>query len=167
MVEDEYAEFVAARWGRLVRSGVLLGCSNAEAEDLAQTTLTRALVNWRKIRRADDPDAYVHRMLVNAFISARRRRWTGERPSEHLPEPGEGRADAFDAVDHRDAIERALVRLPDDQRVAVVLRYYAHLSEAQMAGLLQVRPGTVKSRLSRALSALAADGSLDVLRGGR
>jgi DNA-directed RNA polymerase specialized sigma24 family protein len=76
-VEDEFSEYVAARWPRLVRSAVLLGCSAAEAEDVVQTALTRCLVSWSRVQRADDRDAYVHRVLINTFTSARRRRWTG------------------------------------------------------------------------------------------
>jgi DNA-directed RNA polymerase specialized sigma24 family protein len=60
---------------------------------------------------------------------------------------------------------RSLARLTDDQRTAVVLRYYANLTEAQMAVALDVAPGTVKSRLSRALSALSEDPHLTDLRG--
>ena len=60
---------------------------------------------------------------------------------------------------------RALDRLGRDQRTAVVLRYYTHLTEEQMASVLGVAPGTVKSRLARALSTLAADPSLGDLRG--
>lgn len=68
-------------------------------------------------------------------------------------------------MDDADALLRALRRLPHDQRVAVVMRYYARLTEEQMAAALEVAPGTVKSRLSRAMKALAEDQSLDVLRG--
>lgn len=59
---------------------------------------------------------------------------------------------------------RALEHLPDDQRTAVVLRYYAHLTELQMATVLGVPAGTVKSRLSRAVKALAQDPHLAELR---
>jgi RNA polymerase sigma factor (sigma-70 family) len=62
---------------------------------------------------------------------------------------------------------RALDRLSRDQRTAVVLRYYAHLSEQQMASVLGVASGTVKSRLSRAVRALAQDPDLAELRGTR
>lgn len=168
MHEDEFTEFVAARWPRLVRSAILLGCSPSEAEDLVQTALTKCLVHWSRVRVADDRDAYVHRVLVNAFTSSRRRRWWGEKPHGDLPERadlGATGAGAAARVDAADALDRALARLTAGQRAVVVLRYYAHLSEAQTAAALQVAPGTVKSRLSRALTVLAADETLHELRG--
>lgn len=163
--DEEFGEFVAARWPRLVRSAVLLGCSPAEAEDVVQAALERCLVRWSAVQRASDRDAYVHRVLINTFTSSRRRRWTGERPTEVLPDRAAD--DDTARVDDADAVLRALARLPHEQRAAVVLRYYAHLTEQQMASVLDVAAGTVKSRLSRALSALATDPDLDELRGAR
>lgn len=163
-MDDEFSEYVAARWPRLVRSAVLLGCDAAEAEDIAQATLARCLTRWQRVRTADDRDAYVHRILLNTFSSARRRRWTGERPVATLPErPAPD--DAQDRYDRVDALQRSLARLTPDHRTCVVLRYYALLNEEQMARVLGVAPGTVKSRLARALKALAADPSLADLRG--
>ena len=162
-VDEDYAEYVAARWPRLVRAAVLLGCSPAEAEDVAQSTLVRCLLGWSKVQRATDRDAYVHRILVNTFVSTRRRRWTGEQPTADLPETAY--EDATALVDRADAVARSLDGLPPDQRTAVVLRYYAHLTESQMAEVLGVPAGTVKSRLSRALKTLAADPRLAELEG--
>lgn len=159
---DEFTEYVTARWPTLVRSAVLLGCTPPEAEDLVQSALERCLLKWNRVRVAEDRDAYVHRVLVNCFRSSRRRRWHGELPSSSLPEsPG---SDQTAGVDDTDAVMRALDRLPGDQRTAVVLRYYAHLSEQQMASVLGVAAGTVKSRLSRAVKALAQDPHLAELR---
>jgi RNA polymerase sigma-70 factor (sigma-E family) len=156
--ELELDAYVSAAWPRLVRAAVLLGCSPHEAEDVAQTALTTCFVRWSRVRRAGDRDAYVHRLLVNTFLDSRRRRWHGERPTEHLPEHAvEGDAESFPA---RDAVARSLSRLTTDQRVAVVLRCYLDLPESEMAAVLRVRPGTVKSRLSRALAALVDDPDL-------
>lgn len=163
--EDDFSEYVAARWQRLVRSAVLLGCTHADAEDLVQTVLERCLVKWRRVQRADDRDAYVHRVLINAFTSSRRRLWVGERPTAELPDhPG---PDETSRVDDTDAVLRALDLLTRDQRAAVVLRYYSNLSEEQMAIVLGVAPGTVKSRLARALKNLVDDPQLAELRGPR
>lgn len=159
---DEFTEYVTARWPMLVRSAVLLGCTPSEAEDLVQSALERCLLKWNRVRVADDRDAYVHRVLINCFRSSRKRRWHGELPSASLPEPAAG--DQLTGVDDADAVMRALSRLPGDQRAAVVLRYYAHLSEQQMASVLGVAAGTVKSRLSRAVKALSQDPHLAELR---
>jgi RNA polymerase sigma-70 factor (sigma-E family) len=160
---EVFSEYMAARWSRLVRSAVLLGCSPAEAEDLVQAALMRCQVHWRKVERADDRDAYVHRILVNTFTSSRRRHWTREHATAVVPETAG--LDHTLAIDTTDAVLRSLARLTDDQRTAVVLRYYAHLSEQQMASVLGVAIGTVKSRLSRALKVLADDPHLAELRG--
>lgn len=156
--DEEFDEYVAAHWPRLVRSAVLLGCSRPEAEDLVQSTLERCLLKWAKVGRADDREAYVHRMLVNGFISSRRRRWHGERPTEVLPEVAA--VDETARADEADRVRRALARLSPEQRAVVVLRHYAMLSEKETARALGVAAGTVKSRLSRALAVLAADPTL-------
>jgi RNA polymerase sigma factor (sigma-70 family) len=104
-----------------------------------------------------------HRVLINAFNSSRRRRWIGEKPTAAVPDHAV--EDETVRVDDTDAMLRVLGQLPADQRTAVVLRYYAHLSEQQMAVALDVAIGTVKSRLSRALRALAQSPELAELRG--
>ncbi len=160
---DGFGEWAAARWPRLVRAAVLLGCSPSEAEDVVQTALLRCVVHWHRVEQAEDRDAYVHRILMNVFTSSRRRHWTREHATERLPEAVG--PDETAAVDTADAVLRSLDRLGRDQRTAVVLRYYAHLTEQQMATVLGVAPGTVKSRLSRALATLADDPDLATLRG--
>lgn len=154
-----FEEYAAARWRHLVHGAVLLGCSPAEAEDLAQQTLLRCYLKWDKVQRADNRDAYVTTVLVNGFRASRRRRWWGERPTDRLPdtaaiEPDEGVL----------AVEEALGRLSTGQREVVVLRFWSHLTEAETADALGIAPGTVKSRLSRALAALADDPDILDLR---
>ena len=151
--DQDYAAYVAARWAGLVRAAVLLGCSRADAEDLVQTALVRCYGAWSRVQRADDPDAYVYRVLLNCLASSRRRRWWGERPTDQLP--------ATKADDHaeitaiRASVESALAGLGEDQRRVLVLRFWADLTERQVAEVLGVAVGTVKSRTSRALAALS------------
>src|SRR5215212_4549521 len=102
-------------------------------------------------------------MLVNAHRDSRRRRWWGEAPTEFVDRSSD---DGLDAVDGADVMRRALDRLSAGQRQVVVLRYYAQLSERETAEALGVPNGTVKSRLARALDALAADPGLAALIGG-
>lgn len=158
-----FSAYATARWPRLVRSAILLGCPPSEAEDIAQAALERCFVNWSKVEAAQDQDAYVHRVLINVYISTRRhRRWSRETSLADVPEALS--ADTTDHVDRADAIMRCLQRLSTEQRTAVVLRYYAHLSEGQMVEVLGVPAGTIKSRLSRALRALSIDPDLVEVR---
>ena len=107
--DDEFAGLVRDRWPALVRASVLLGCTVAEAEDLAQTALLRCYVAWNRVRSAADRDAYVYRVLVNCHRDSRRRRWWGERPAEQAPDVAVD--DGTGRVDDLDAVRRALGRL--------------------------------------------------------
>lgn len=155
--DDDFSAYAAARWATLVRSSVFLGCTLEEAHDLVQTTLLRCYTAWRRVQRADDRDAYVYRILLNCHRDSRRRRWWGERPTDILPDRPSSGHHATDAVEVADAVHRALADLSKGNREVVVLRYYAHLSEQQTAQILNIAPGTVKSRLSRALAQLATN----------
>jgi RNA polymerase sigma-70 factor (sigma-E family) len=160
--DEEYAEFVSARWLTLVRAALALGCTLSEAEDLAQTTMVKVYVAWSKVVRADHRDAYVSRMLVNAHRDSHRRR--RETPVAAVPDSAS--ADATTTVDSADAIGRAVSRLSQGQREVIALRYFVRLTEPEIAAALGIAPGTVKSRLSRALDALSADAGLAGLHDG-
>ncbi|HWJ80959.1 MAG TPA: SigE family RNA polymerase sigma factor [Nocardioides sp.] len=148
----DFSTYVAQRRTRLVRTAVLLGCPRGDAEDIVQTALLRCYRSWRRVSRADNPDAYVHRVLVTTLIDARTRRWNGELPTDDLPEPrpadDAGWASGI-------AVRRALAAMSPDHREVLVLRFWADLSERDTAVALGVAPGTVKSRTARALRALA------------
>ncbi|GAB3198019.1 SigE family RNA polymerase sigma factor [Nocardioides hungaricus] len=159
--DDDFTAFAGARWGALVRSAIVLGCSPEEAQDLAQSTLLRCYTAWRRVAAADDRDAYVYRILLNCHRDSRRRRWWGERPTGTLPD--RGTPDHTSQVEIADAVHRALDDLTTSHREVVVLRYYAGLSEQRTAEVLGIAPGTVKSRLSRALARLAANSHLSDL----
>lgn len=105
------------------------------------------------------------RMLLNEFARSRKRRWWNERPTEQPPDTS--LADVTGQVDAADAVARALGRLGPGQREAIVLRHYAHMSEAQVAETLGIPIGTVKSRLSRAHRQLAEDVDIATLRNGQ
>src|ERR1700759_4726088 len=85
-VDEDFAEFVAARWASLYRLAYLLAASPTGAGGLLPTTLAKASVNWSGISRMDHPEAYVRRMLANTLVSSRRRAWFRERPTDELPE---------------------------------------------------------------------------------
>ena len=150
--DEDFAGYMRARWGDLVRTLVSLGCEPHEAEDVAQTALTRCYRSWDKVQRADDVDAYVYRTLLNCWATSRKRRWWGEQPTEVLPE-GTTSGLADDVVT-RSSLGGVLARLSPDHRKVLVLRFGADLSEAQTAAVLGVAVGTVKSRVARALAAV-------------
>jgi RNA polymerase sigma-70 factor (sigma-E family) len=151
--EAEFTAFVAARSGALMRTAHLLAGDRQHGEDLLQQTLTKVYLSWRKIRDPQAAEAYARRTLATTAVSWRRRRWHGEHASEVLPERL-GDADETAGVDERLRVWKAIAALPAKQRAVVVLRYYEDLSESEIAALLGVSAGTVKSQASRALASL-------------
>ncbi|MGO8957861.1 MAG: SigE family RNA polymerase sigma factor [Streptosporangiaceae bacterium] len=156
-----FDEFVAGRGQALQRFGYALTGDWALAEDLLQTALARAYPRWSRIQ-GDDPEAYVRKIMVNTWSSWWRRRWRGEVPAEQVPESAG--PDSFTDVDSRQALRAALATLPPRQRAVVVLRYHQDLSEAQVAQLLGVTVGTVKSQAAKALATLREQAALGPYR---
>ena len=97
--DQDFADFVSARWTSLYRLAYLLAASPTGAEDLLQTTLEKAYVNWARIGRMEYPEAYVRRMLATTLVSSRRRAWTRERPTSELPETA-GESEELQVLDH-------------------------------------------------------------------
>ena len=159
--EDGFADFARARWGRLVRLAYSLTLDLGRAEDLVQESLAKLWFQWPKVRDGA-PEAYVRRTIVNGAISASRRRWRGEEPREQLPElpdPASGPETAGD----RDWVRRGLATLSVHQRAVVVLRYAEDLSERQVADMLGMSVGTVKTHASRGLARLREAGHPDAV----
>jgi RNA polymerase sigma-70 factor (sigma-E family) len=156
---EDFDDYVRARYDRLRRLAYVLCGDWQHAEDLVQTTLAKAYVAHRRGHVAS-LDAYVHRALVTTQASWWRRRWHGEVATAALPDSVA--YDAYDTADSRAAVVAALGTLPPGQRAVLALRYLADLSEADTAAALGCSIGTVKSRASRALTALRAT---DVLEG--
>ena len=152
----QFEEFMASRWPGLVRLAFGLTGDRWLAEDLAQTALASAYAAWWRVRRADDPDAYVRRILINASKSRFRRRRISEQPSgpDDLPDPEV--ADPTTEVGERSALLTALAELPPRQRAVVVLRYVEDMTDAQVGALLGCSAGTVRSQATRALAKLRA-----------
>jgi RNA polymerase sigma-70 factor (sigma-E family) len=149
---EGFAQFVQARQRALQRTAWLLTGDWAVAEDLVQT----ALVRWERIRRRDDPEIYVRRAMVNTWVSWRRRRWWGERPSETLPDT-QAAGDMAAEVTVRIAVQGALKSLTARQRAVLVLRVFDDLPEAQVAHVLGCAIGTVKSTMAQAAAKLRED----------
>lgn len=153
--EGSYVALVSARWSALHRTAFLLTGSQADADELLQDTLTRAYAAWTKVSRADDAAAYLHRMLVNEFLSHRRKAgWNRERVG--LPTRDTAQDSHEAATIARLEQFDLLRRLPPRQRAVIVLRYYQDWTEAQTAAALGCALGTVKSQAAAALKTLRA-----------
>lgn len=122
------------------------------AEDIAQEALTKAFGRWSKIRDVDRPGAYVHRIAINLANAHFRRRQIASRAQDRFgPADDVHRdSDAADAV----TVRRAVAGLPRRQRQVVVLRYQGDLPLADVADVLGISVGTVKSHLHDAMNRL-------------
>jgi RNA polymerase sigma-70 factor (sigma-E family) len=156
---EGFAQFVAARERALQRTAWLLTGDRGLAEDLVQTTLVRTWPRWERIRRHDDPEVYVRRVMVNTWATWTRRRWRGEHATLSVPE-GPAPGDMAAEVAVRMAVRSALASLTARQRAVLVLRVFDDLSEAQVARVLDCAVGTVKSTMSQALAKLRGDARL-------
>jgi RNA polymerase sigma-70 factor (sigma-E family) len=157
--DAEFTEFVAARSPQLYRNAYLLTTSPHAAEDLVQTALARAYAAWWRVRGAADPVAYVHGILIKAFLSDRRRRSSGELPTEHVPEEVARDADPAQRL----ALMAALADLGERDRAVVVLRYWEDRSVAETADQLGLSVAAVRNRSLRALRSLRGLLDEDVL----
>lgn len=157
----QFEHYVNQSRQRLYRFAVVLCGDTVLAGDLVTDVLGRAFERWGQVSAARDPHAYVRRMLVNEFVSWKRRR------ARSVPHPeigqladlrasrlGTSGPDPGVVLTERAALLQQLARLPARQRAAIVLRYYEDLSDADIAAALGCRLGTVRSCISRGLATL-------------
>ncbi len=147
----DFGDFVQATLPGLLRYGHALTGNPHDAADLVQTVLEKIGSRWTYVHeKTGDPLAYVRRSMANAHVSrwrrTRRENLVADLPdtSPHVP------ADPFE----HEPLWRALRTLPPRQRAVMVLRYYEGLSEAEIAGVLGITQGTVKSQASKAIASL-------------
>ncbi|WP_308286917.1 SigE family RNA polymerase sigma factor [Actinomadura parmotrematis] len=152
---EEFREYVAARGPALLRTATRLTGDRADAEDLLQAALAKTYLAWERIGDRAALDGYVRRAMVNTQISWWRRRRLEVYPTDRPPDRAVD--DHTRRTEMRDVLERALGRLPAQQRKAIVLRFYADMPEAEVAKALGVSVGTVKSTVSRAMARLRDD----------
>jgi len=145
--------FVAARGSALLRHAYVLTGDGYLAEDLVQETLAHLYRRWDRVAATTSPEAYVKTSVTRQFLSWRRRRSSGERPTDHVPE-SPSTYDGTDAVADDDVLWRLLARLPRKQRAILALRFYDDQSDLQIAEILGVSASTVRSQASRALATL-------------
>ena len=149
-----FEEFAAARLPAVLRFAAVLTGDRDLAGDVVQEVLIRANARWQMIGSLPRPEAYIRKMIVNEYLTWRRRSWrvvlSGANSGiEGLPTP-----DPAASYAEREAMLAELTKLPRRQRTVVVLRYYEGLSDQEIADVLGCRPGTVRGHASRALAAL-------------
>ena len=160
MAEDRSAAFdalVADQLPPLMRAALVLTGNAASAEDLVQSAMANAFLAWRQVLAAESPEAYLRRILINTHKRTFRRRRVRELLTADVPETA---AEIVDTDARRDLVV-AVASLPRRQRAVVALRYLEERSEAEVAAILGCSTGTVKSQLSRALTALRRHPALD------
>jgi len=171
MVEHELADWLEEGYVASFRTACLILGNRADAEEAVQDAYLRA---WRfrdSLSGVPSIRPWLYRVVVNSCYSKlrseipHRDRRAGDEPLVHLPAPGGGPEVGAERDEEAALVLAALQRLPVSLRVPVVLRYYADLSERDIARAIGRRQGTVKSRLHEARRRLAADPALFALAG--
>jgi RNA polymerase sigma-70 factor (sigma-E family) len=154
-----FDEVVESNERRLLRVALMLSGGMHSAEDLVQTVLARAHRQWDRIGSLDHPEAYLRTMVVNEFLSWRRRLKNRELPIAEFDETGFAKAtdDFTSRQAERDATWRLLAELPRRQRAVLVLRYYEDLPDDEIATILGCSASTVRSNAARGLAGLRAN----------
>lgn len=161
--EAEFTAYVRERRASLYATAYHLTGDRFEAEDLLQSALFSTYRAWDRISDKAAVGGYLRRTMTNLHISAWRRRKLNEYPTEELPETV-GDADAMRGTELRAVLWQALARLPELQRTMLVLRYYEGRTDPEIADILGISVGTVKSSIWRSLRRLRED---EVLSFGR
>lgn len=154
---DAFAELVAHSIGRLTALARMILRDEYAAQDAVQEAFIQV---WRSLPGLREParyEAWQRQILVRAcFQAARRARRASAVEIQLTPADEPAIPGADRAVDTHDQLERALARIPAEQRAAIVLVYYLDLPVADAAQAMGVPHGTAKSRLNRATQALRA-----------
>jgi RNA polymerase sigma-70 factor (sigma-E family) len=138
----------------LVRLAAFLVRDNATAEEVVQDSFVAMHGAWRRLRDTDKALSYLRQSVVNRSRSVLRHRIVVDKntpkPPPDMPSAEHGAIIQLE----RSAVVTALRALPERQREALVLRYYGDMSEAQIASVMGISRGAVKSHTARAMSAL-------------
>ncbi|WP_023586864.1 SigE family RNA polymerase sigma factor [Streptomyces thermolilacinus] len=161
--EAAFTAYVQERRASLYATAYHLTGDRHEAEDLLQSALFSTYRAWDRISDKAAVGGYLRRTMTNLHISAWRRRKLNEYPTEELPETV-GDSDAMRGTELRTVLWQALARLPELQRTMLVLRYYEGRTDPEIADILDISVGTVKSSIWRSLRRLRED---EVLSFGR
>lgn len=151
-MDQQFADYVNARWPALVRYATVVTGNASDAEELVQAALVRTAGRWWFIRNRDDVDAYVRTAIVRGHLNLRQR--LRRREDRVAEPPAVAVDDPAEQVGRSVDIRRALASLPPRQRAVLALRYLDDLSEAQVAEVLGCSVGTVKSQAFKAIASL-------------
>lgn len=157
--DEEFCELAEQITAGLYRRALLVTRDPQLAEDLTQETLTKLYVNFRRVRREDNPRGYAFTILYRLAIDRSRRRSSTELPSDDLPEAG---SDA-DTTELRLDLARALAQLDPELRALVVARYIDDLPVRQVAAMFGRSEGWVRTTASRTLATLRTSPALATL----
>lgn len=149
---EAFTEFVTATQPALRRTAYLMCGDWSHASDHVQDGLIKVYRRWPRLHDQHALLAYARKAVTSATIDAHRRRSASEVPTDSFDE--RGARDHADTHGERDALRRALDHLGPRQRACVVLRHYEDLPVGEVAEILGVSEGTVKSQTARALTAL-------------
>ena len=154
--DEAVTRLFAAHYRSLVRLAAVLLADTGTAEEIVQDAYVRLHQHWRRLREPDRALGYLRTSVVNGARSALRRRAVARRYAAGLgPPPNVPSAESahLDSAGNAELLA-ALRRLPARQREALVLRYYADLSEAEIADAMGITRGAVKSHTARGIAAL-------------
>ena len=144
-----------------LRTAFAIGGSESEAEDVTQEAFVKAFRSLRRFEDGRPLRPWLMQIVANEARNRRRSRGRRERLAVRAASVGGGLSGSAEDVALGEVtageLRAALARLDDRDRTVVALRYFAGLSEAETAAALEIPPGTVKSRLSRALGRLRAE----------
>jgi|SRR5580700_7246459 len=149
-------ELYSVQYKALVRLAAMLVRDTSTAEEVVQDAFIAMHDGWHRLKDAEKALAYLRQAVVNRSRSVLRHRMVVEKnapkPAPDMPSAEHGAM----ALLERSAVIAALRGLPERQREAIVLRYYADLSEAEIAAAMEISRGAVKSHTARAMAALKA-----------
>ncbi|MBT2480932.1 SigE family RNA polymerase sigma factor [Streptomyces sp. ISL-94] len=157
--EAEFTAYVQERRAALYATAFHLTGDRHEAEDLLQSALFSTYRAWDRISDKAAVGGYLRRTMTNLHISAWRRRKLNEYPTAELPETASD-TDAMRGTELRAVLWQALARIPEPQRTMLVLRYYEGRTDPEIAEILGISVGTVKSSIWRSLRRLRDDEAL-------
>jgi RNA polymerase sigma-70 factor (sigma-E family) len=149
-------ELYSQHYRALVRLAALLVRDTQTAEEVVQDAFVAMHGGWERLRDTEKALAYLRQAVVNRSRSVLRHRTVVDKNLQKAPPDMPSAEHGALALLERDAVVAALRHLPDRQREAIVLRYYADLSEADIAAAMGISRGAVKSHTSRGMSALRA-----------